>query len=204
MVYQTPSTMLRCSQRHMAPIDQFSMSDRDVPFKSCDACRAKFRVSNSIRGNPQCEHGRRRARCLECYPASAFGEVTHRRAQVVLGTKLPVSTRQLLGCSTRDYSFYIIGKLRDGMSLANHGVVWELDHIVPILQRNVDGNRPDQATIISRFHFTNVAPVLIEEHRVKTTAEKVARFMPPPPQQPPRQLTDDEFDELMAALGIEM
>jgi hypothetical protein len=121
----------------------------------------------------------------------------------VLGTKLPVSTRQLLGCSTRDYSFYIIGKLRDGMSLANHGVVWELDHIVPIMLRNADGNRPDQATIISRFHFTNVQPVLIAEHREKTIAERVARWRPPP-QPPARQLTDDEFDELMAALGIEL
>jgi hypothetical protein len=122
----------------------------------------------------------------------------------VLGSKLPVSRRQLLGCSTRDYSFYIVGKLRDGMTLANHGVVWQLDHIVPIMLRDVDGNRPDQATIISRFHFTNVQPVLIEEHRAKTIAEQVARFRPQPPQLPARQLTDDEFDELMVALDIEM
>jgi hypothetical protein len=196
--------MLRCPYgKHVAPIETFSMSDRGVQFKLCDNCRVENRRKTAIRGNPQCEHGRRRARCLECYPASAFGEVTHRRAQEVLGTKLPVSTRQLLGCSTRDYSFYIIGKLRDGMSLANHGVVWELDHIVPIMLRNADGNRPDQATIISRFHFTNVQPVLIAEHREKTIAERVARWRPPP-QPPARQLTDDEFDELMAALGIEL
>jgi integrase len=115
-----------------------------------------------------------------------------------------MSTRQLLGCSTREYSFYIIGKLRDGMTLANYGVVWNLDHIIPIMLRDADGNRPDQATIISRFHFTNVEPVLIEEHREKTIAERVARWRPPPPQRPVRHLTDDEFDELMEALGIEM
>jgi hypothetical protein len=188
----------------MVPADQFSLSDRGVPFKTCDACRAAQRIVNARRGSPHCQHGKVRGHCLICCPASAFGDITNRRAQDALGSKLPVSRRQLLGCSTRDYSFYIIGKLRDGMTLANYGVVWNLDHIVPIMLRDADGNRPDQATIISRFHFTNVQPVLIEEHRAKTIAEQVARFRPPPPQRPARQLTDDEFDELMVALGIEM
>ena len=116
---------------------------------------------------------------------------------------MPVSRRELLGCSTQHYSGYIIGKLRDGMTLANYGVTWELDHTVPIGQRNADGTRPDRATIISRFHYLNVEPVLIEEHRAKTNAELVARFMPPPAPPVP-QLTDDEFDELMAAFGIEI
>jgi len=199
--------MLRCAYNgHLAPTDQFSMSDRGVQFKCCDTCRAAQRVKAAIRGHrPHCEHDKQRNRCLVCNPASAFGCYTVRRAVNSLGTtKLPISRRQLLGCSTRDYSFYIIGKLRDGMTLANYGVIWQLDHIVPIMLRNADGDRPDQATIISRFHFTNVEPVLIEEHRAKTTAERVARFRPPPPPPPVRQLTDDEFDELMAALGIEM
>lgn len=198
--------MQRCSQRggHMAPIDTFSMSDRGDPFKSCDACRATARIVNARRVNRQCDHGKRKDHCLICCSASAFGYITHRRAKCVLGTKLPVSIRQLLGCSTRDYSFYVIGKLRDGMTLANHGAVWQIDHIVPIMQRGVDGARPDQQTIISRFHYLNVQPVLIEEHRVKTIAEQVARFMPPPAPPPVRELTDDEFDELMAAFGIEL
>ena len=198
--------MQRCSQRsgHMAPAENFSMSDRGVPFKSCDACRAVMRVRSARRGNPHCEHGKQKGRCLVCCPASAFGAAAHSRAQRVLGTKLPVSIRQLLGCSTRDYSFYVIGKLRDGMTLANHGAVWQIDHIVPIMQRDADGTRPDQQTIISRFNYLNVQPVLVEEHRVKTIAEHIARFMPPPAPPPVPQLTDDEFDDLMAALGIEM
>jgi hypothetical protein len=90
------------------------------------------------------------------------------------------------------------------MTTANYGAVWSLDHIVPIMQRGVDGARPDQATIISRFHYLNVEPVLIEEHRAKTIAENVARFMPPPPPPPMRQLTDEEFEDLMAEFGIEL
>jgi hypothetical protein len=181
------------------------MNDRGVMFKCCDACRARIRANHAIRvNNPHCEHGKRKTNCLICCPAAAFGYSTARRANDVLGTKLPISRRQLLGCSSQVYAGYIIGKFRDGMTLANHTVVWELDHIIPIMLRDADGNRPDQATIISRFHFTNVQPVLIAEHRAKTTAENVARFRPPPPQQPARQLTDDEFDELMGALGIEM
>ena len=180
------------------------MSDRGVMFKSCDTCRAYKRTYQAQYGNPHCEHGREKGRCLVCNPASAFGYVTARRAIHALGTKLPVSRRELLGCSTRDYAFYIVGKLRDNMTLANYGAVWVLDHIVPIMQRDADGSRPDQATIISRFHYLNVQPVLIEEHRVKTIAETIARFMPPPEPPPVPQLTDDEFDDLMAALGIEM
>ena len=125
------------------------------------------------------------------------------RAFVALWLLRAVPTAQLLGCSVRVFAGYIIGQFRDGMSLANHGVVWQLDHIVPIMQRDAAGNRPDQATVISRFHYTNVQPVLIAEHREKTTAEKVARFMPPPAPPVP-QLTDAEFAELMAELGIEL
>ena len=186
----------------MAPIESFSLSDRGVPLKTCGACRAARRVRDAHYGNPHCEHGKQKTRCLVCCPAAAFGVVTANRATRALGSKLPVSRRQLLGCSTRDYAFYIIGKMRDDMTLANYGVVWNLDHIVPIAQRDVDGSRPDQAMIISRFHYTNVQPVLIEEHRVKTIAENVARFMPPPAPPPVPQLTDQEFDELMIALGI--
>ena len=197
--------MLHCARDHMAHAETFSLSNRGVQFKCCDACRAKIRANNAIYDtNKHCAHGKQSWRCLICCPASAFGKLTADRAKWALGNKLPVSRRELLGCSTQHYSGYIIGKLRDGMTLANHGAVWHLDHIVPIMQRGVDGARPDQQTIISRFHYTNVEPVLIEEHRAKTIAERVARFMPPPAPPPVPQLTDDEFDELMAAFGIEL
>ena len=197
--------MQRCASNggHLAPAEQFSTSDRGVMFKCCDECRAMAREKTARRGDPRCEHGKIRTRCLVCCPASAFGCLTKRRAQGALGYKLPVSRAQLLGCSVRVFAGYIIGKFCDGMTLDNHGIVWVLDHIVPIMQRDADGNRPDQETIISRFHFTNVAPVLIEEHRVKTIAEKVARFMPPPPLPVP-MLTDEELAELLAAFDIEL
>ena len=188
----------------MSPADTFSLSDRGVQFKTCDTCRAATRTYMTQYGTPHCNHGKERTKCLVCNPASAFSKSTRDRAKKIFGTKLPVSTLQLLGCSSQHYSGYIIGKLRDGMSLANYGTVWNLDHIVPIMQRDVDGSRPDQQTIISRFHYLNVEPVLIEEHRAKTIAERVARFRPPPPPPPVPQLTDDEFDELMAAFGIEL
>lgn len=195
---------MRCSQRHMAPADQFSLSDRGVPFKTCDTCRAASRIVNARRGHPHCAHGKRKGRCLVCCPVSAFSDFTFSRAKRALGTKLPVSHRELLGCSRREYAFYIIGQFRNGMTLANHGVVWELDHKTSIMQRNADGSRPDQATIISRFYYTNTQPVLIAEHQAKTIAERVACWRPPPAPPPVPQLTDDEFDALMAEFGIDM
>ena len=194
--------MQHCARGHLTLAENFSLSDRGVQFKSCDTCRASSRVHAARRGQPNCEHGKRKTRCLICLPASALGNAAAKRATHVLGYKLPVSTRQLLGCSVQHYAFYIIGKLRDGMTTANYGVVWEIDHIVPIAQRDVDGSRPDQETIISRFNYTNTQPVLIEEHRAKTIAENVARWMPPPAPPPVPQLTDQEFDDLMIALGI--
>jgi hypothetical protein len=194
--------MQYCTRGHLTLAENFSLSDRGVQFKCCDRCRAYKRTYQAQYGDPHCEHGKRKTRCLVCCPASAFGYTTHRRAQGVLGYKLPVSRSQLLGCSVQHYAGYIVGQLRNDMTLANHGVVWEIDHIIPIMQRDVGGSRPDQATIISRFHYTNVQPVLIEEHRAKTIAEKVARFRPPPAPLPVPQLTDQEFDELMVALGI--
>jgi hypothetical protein len=189
----------------MAPADQFSLNDRGVLFKSCDTCRAKIRANNAIYyTNKYCAHGKKKGRCMVCCPASAFGYATSARATSALGTTLPVSRRELLGCSSQHFAGFIVGKFRDGMTLSNHGIVWVLDHIVPLMQRDADGNRPDQQTIISRFHYLNVQPVLIAEHRAKTNAELVAHFMPPPAPPPVRQLTDDEFVELMAALGIEL
>ncbi len=195
--------MQRCSNHggHMAPIESFSINDRGIIFKTCDTCRENKRAYSAKYGHPKCKHNKQRTRCLACCPAAAFGNATAKRAQMALGYKLPVSTTQLLGCTVQEFAFYIIAKFRDGMTLENHAKAWQLDHITPIAQRDADGNRPNQATIISRFHFMNVQPILIAEHKEKTIAEKVALFMPPilPA---PVHLTDEEFDELMTALDI--
>jgi len=40
-------------------------------------------------------------------------------------------TEQILGCSMQEFILYIESKLKDGMSLGNHGE-WHLDHIIPL------------------------------------------------------------------------
>lgn len=168
---------MRCSMcRRDVPVELVSCDRRGNLFRSCDNCRAKQRERSSISGNGRCGHGKRRSACLVCRPASALGQLTLRRAQGALRlTTLPLSCAQLLGCSTGFFAEHITSFFRAGMALSNYGVVWELDHIVPLLQRS-NGERPDALTIISRFHFSNVRPMLIDEHRAKTQMERARRW----------------------------
>ena len=190
---------------HSMPAGDFKLNNRGIIHKACEGCRERRRIYYTGRGRPQpCPHGKAKGYCIICSPASALGKITRDRANDAFGTKLPMSTAQLLGCSTREFAFYILAKLRGGMTQENYGIAWQLDHVIPIMLRDADGNRPDQATILSRFQYTNVEPVLIEEHRAKTTAERAARWRAPPPPPPPPQLTDEELEELLAGFGIEL
>jgi hypothetical protein len=181
--------------RRDVPAELSSHDRRGNAYKSCDSCRLKQRERSAICGNARCGHGKRPSSCLVCRPASALGQLTLRRAQGALrATTLPLSCAQLLGCSTRVFAMHIMSLFIDGMSLSNYGTVWELDHVVPLLQR-VNGARPLQIDVISRFRFTNVRPVFIEEHRAKTRLERTRRWVEEAP-------TADDLASDASTVGI--
>jgi len=69
-----------------------------------------------------------------------------------------------LGCTVPQVIAYIESQFRDGMSWSNWSSVWELDHVIPIGAADL--------TIRSEFlivaHYTNLQPLLIDEHRRKS------------------------------------
>ena len=185
--------MLKCrgikwNEPHSAPADQFPESIVDGPYDMCAACRAKTRRIATRRagdGHRDCSHHKPRNQRACCSPASALGYATYIQAQQALGIpKVTVSSEQLLCCSRGHYASYISLQFRDGMMFSNYKVHWDLEYIVPILQLDTDGHPPDQATIISRFHYTNARPGLISSHAGS-------------------HLTDDELATLLAEFGIE-
>jgi hypothetical protein len=68
-----------------------------------------------------------------------------------------------LGCSIKNYKFFIESQFKPEMTWENHGIIWEIDHIVPI--SNFDLNLKEH--IYKAFNYLNTQPLF------KTT--KIAR-----------------------------
>jgi hypothetical protein len=73
-----------------------------------------------------------------------------------------------LGCSIKEFKSYIATKFSSGMTWKNYGKVWEFDHIKPLSKFDLTKRRQLQAAV----HFTNIQPLLIEDHKIKTFMEK--------------------------------
>lgn len=68
------------------------------------------------------------------------------------------STSKLLGCDTTTLKRHIESKFRDGMSWANHGLVWHIDHITPLASATTE--RQVKALCV----YTNLQPLLVLEN----------------------------------------
>jgi len=66
-------------------------------------------------------------------------------------------TEQILGCSMQEFILYIESKLKDGMSLGNHGE-WHLDHIIPLATAKTEEE------IIKLNHYTNFQPLWAKDN----------------------------------------
>uniref|UniRef100_A0A0G4H5X1 Uncharacterized protein n=1 Tax=Chromera velia CCMP2878 TaxID=1169474 RepID=A0A0G4H5X1_9ALVE len=74
----------------------------------------------------------------------------------------PHHSHEYLGCSFPDLKAHLEKDDfhgNPGMSWENYGSLWHVDHIVPIMYRGGDGQRPGAETQISRLHFTNLQPM---------------------------------------------
>ena len=66
-----------------------------------------------------------------------------------------VETRvEFLGCSPKEWKLYLEQQFKDNMSWDNHGIHWEIDHIIPLSKGG-------------SFHYTNTQPLTITENRSK-------------------------------------
>lgn len=70
---------------------------------------------------------------------------------------------ELLGCSISDYKIHLEKQFKDGMTWQNHGIMWEIDHIIPVASFNLlDPEEQKKA-----FHFSNTQPLNWQENRRK-------------------------------------
>jgi hypothetical protein len=72
-------------------------------------------------------------------------------------------TSEYLGCTIRQAKKHIEKQFKKGMTWDNHGVVWEIDHIIPLAA--FDLTRKDQQMLAN--HFTNLQPLWKTENRKK-------------------------------------
>jgi len=69
-------------------------------------------------------------------------------------------TEKILGCTILEFTHYIESKLKEGMTLSNHGK-WHLDHIIPVSRAKTEEE------IIKLNHYTNFQPLWAEENLKK-------------------------------------
>lgn len=72
-------------------------------------------------------------------------------------------TIDYLGCDINHARRHIQKQFKRGMEWDNHGIVWEIDHIVPM--SHFDLQREDQRLIVN--HFTNLRPEFKQYNREK-------------------------------------
>ncbi len=77
--------------------------------------------------------------------------------------KKSASAMALTGCDVEFLMGYLAAKFKPGMTWANYGSVWELDHIIPCSYYDLT----DESHQRSCFHFTNLQPLFVTENRQK-------------------------------------
>jgi len=76
---------------------------------------------------------------------------------------------RILGCSFEEFCSYLRSRFYSNMSIENHGEVWEMDHIIPLEMAQTEEE------MIKLNHHTNLQPLTVEDHRMKTAKEAAER-----------------------------
>jgi hypothetical protein len=77
-----------------------------------------------------------------------------------------VSHIKSLGCSVEFLKARFESMFYQDMTWENYGKVWEIDHQIPL----VTAKTFDQ--LVELCKFTNLVPLLVEDHKIKTAKEK--------------------------------
>lgn len=75
---------------------------------------------------------------------------------VLKNGRLDESSLEILGCSVDNFKQWLEFRFHDDMTFANHGKVWDLDHVIPIAKFELHGNEEE---IRKCFHWTNFQPL---------------------------------------------
>jgi len=107
--------------------------------------------------------------------------------------KLLRPTKSIIGCDGIVLSAHLESLFQPDQNWENYGTHWEMDHITPISAMTGLGARPTLTEKLARMHYTNLQPLTITAHRVKTWGER----------RPAGLMTDVEFDALIADMDLE-
>lgn len=77
-----------------------------------------------------------------------------------------------LGCTVQELMTYLEHHFTPKMTWHNWGTMWEIDHIIPLHAFDL----LDRTQFLKAAHFTNLQPLLNEQHRAKTSEEQKILF----------------------------
>ena len=96
------------------------------------------------------------------------------RAAIKDKNKKTCSSLQYLGCSIEEWRTYLESKFTKNMNWENHGVVWDIDHIIPL--SSFDFTIEDN--IYKAFNYTNTQPLdsYINRHVKRNRLDYLTNF----------------------------
>lgn len=72
-------------------------------------------------------------------------------------------TNEYLGCTVMQARAYIESQFKRGMTWANHGSVWHIDHRIPLASFDLTSERE----VLLASHFTNLQPLYVKHNIAK-------------------------------------
>jgi hypothetical protein len=108
----------------------------------------------NVRKRPKCIHKRDKYHCKICSPSTHLSHAVRTAVNKALGAKKSERSIQYLGCSIEHYKTHLESQFKDDMTWDNHGELWHIDHITPLMyeQKCID-------CIKVRLHYTNTQPM---------------------------------------------
>lgn len=83
--------------------------------------------------------------------------------QALKGIRKSARTIELIGCTIEQLWLHLEGKFKAGMTRANYGPVWHVDHVTPCAKFDLTHEDNQRAC----FHFTNLQPLFVRENLSK-------------------------------------
>ena len=118
-------------------------------------------------GSQICEHNRRRNECKNCDLEGFVKRLICKHNKRVSSSELLSDSLSSLGCGVNDLRQHIERQFEPDMTWANHGILWEIDHIVPLKYRSDPDIPPTFEEMTDRLHYTNVRPLYKHLNQLK-------------------------------------
>lgn len=137
----------------------------------CKECAGKYICEHSrfkpqcpeCSGSRVCTHKKKIDQCRECdFKGYLKHSVKTRMRHAMDFKNFEGKIWNLFGTDIDSFMKHVESLFEEGMMWDNWGVVWELDHKIPI---SFDDPTPEE--MIKRFHFTNIQPLWTELNRSK-------------------------------------